>query len=184
MAEYEAARRWYSTYFFLLRNPLYNLLQPENLDAVKRIAALGHGIGLHFDASLYQAANEAAIAPECDVLESMVGAPVRILSLHRPAKELHNHTGRVAGRLHAHIPQIGYCSDSRGGWYRGAPLEHEAIAKGVALQLVTHPIWWVAQENESATDKLIRIVAERHRQYEEALAYNITPYQEVLHPAA
>lgn len=181
LAEFEATIDATSTYFFLLRTPLYNLM--DEIDSVKHIAALGHGVGLHFDASLYPPADwQDAIARECAAFEALLGQPIEMVSFHRPAKELLNYPHLLAGRMHAYLPrffsQMGYSTDSRGGWYRGHPLEQ---ATGKALQLVTHPIWWIAEENESASDKLKRFVAGRDHAFREALAYNITPYQEVLH---
>ncbi len=185
MAEYEAAQAIRSTYFVLLRSPLYNLLSPENLKALQTIAGLGHRVGLHFDATLYRAeAYQDAIARECEALENLSGTTVDIISFHRPAQALLGYPDRLAGRFHAYMPRffsdMGYCSDSRGGWYRGAPLDHPAVDESKALQLVTHPIWWIAEEHETAIDKLDRLVASRDTQYREALAANITPYQEVL----
>lgn len=184
LAEFEASMDVASTYFFLLRTPLYNLM--DDIDSVKHIAALGHDIGLHFDASLYPPAEyQMAIAHECEALEIMLGQPIEMVSFHRPAKELLGYPKLLAGRMHAYLPrffsQMGYSTDSRGGWYRGHPLE---IAQGKALQLVTHPVWWIAEETDTAVDKLKRLVAGRDRAYREALAANITPYQEVLHATA
>ena len=42
--------------------------------------------------------------------------------------------------------EIGYCSDSRGGWHHGSPLDHAALGEGRALQLLTHAIWWTGED--------------------------------------
>ncbi|MBT3172708.1 MAG: hypothetical protein HN333_14900, partial [Rhodospirillaceae bacterium] len=77
----------------------------------------------------------------------MLGRSVPMISFHRPAPALQGREGRIAGRMHAYEPrffrEIGYCSDSRGAWRHGHPLDHAAVVKGKALQLLIHPLWWI-----------------------------------------
>ena len=42
-----------STYFFHLHSPYYNLLEEASHNRVKKILALGHEIGLHFELPFY-----------------------------------------------------------------------------------------------------------------------------------
>ncbi|MHB1218279.1 MAG: polysaccharide deacetylase family protein [Alphaproteobacteria bacterium] len=147
IAEAEAALGVAATYFVLMRSELYNPFAPSGAAALVRIASLGHEIGLHFDAALYpEAALEDAAARECAMLETFMERRVRIISFHRPHPSLLGRAGMLAGRRHAYEPRffrdMGYRSDSRGGWRHGHPLAHEAVAEGRALQLLTHPIWW------------------------------------------
>jgi hypothetical protein len=147
LAEMETSLGVGASYFVLLRSELYSPFAPSGLSALKRIAALGHEIGLHFDAALYpETALESAAEHECAILEAMTEGPVRTISFHRPAPSLLGRVGTLAGRRHAYEPRffrdMGYCSDSRGRWRHGRPLDHPAIAEGRALQLLTHPIWW------------------------------------------
>lgn len=147
VAEAEAALGTKAIYFVLLRSEFYNPFAPDGAAALARIASLGHEIGLHFDAALYaEMALEAAAARECTMLETFLERSVRTISFHRPHPSLLGRAGTLAGRRHAYEPRffrdMGYCSDSRGGWHRGHPLAHEAVAAGRALQLLTHPIWW------------------------------------------
>jgi hypothetical protein len=53
MARSEAEAGVKATYFFMASCPFYNLLEPATRRAVEMIAALGHAIGLHFDAAAY-----------------------------------------------------------------------------------------------------------------------------------
>src|SRR3954463_4717708 len=53
LADLEAEAGVHATYFFLLRSEFYNLLEGAVLDRARRIAALGHWIGLHFDPAFY-----------------------------------------------------------------------------------------------------------------------------------
>ena len=151
MAELEHAHRIRATYFVLLRTEFYNPLSGAGLASLRRIASLGHVIGLHFDAALYdgdRAAIDAAAGREADLLATISGTPVEIVSHHRPGLLAADQPERLGGRLNAYgarfVRAIGYCSDSRGAWRHGHPLAHEALKVGGALQLLVHPIWWQA----------------------------------------
>ncbi len=176
-----------STYFVLLRSDLYNPFSPRGRTGLERIAELGHALGLHFDAALYapdRPSLEAACAEECRWLEAFVDRPVEIVSFHRPARALLGDGARIAGRRHAYEPrffsEMGYCSDSRGGWHRGHPFEHAALSEGRALQLLTHPIWWVALPGESVAQRLDRLSSDEHDRYRRELAAHCEPYREAL----
>ncbi|MFN0043922.1 MAG: hypothetical protein ACKVSF_12000 [Alphaproteobacteria bacterium] len=149
IAEVEHEAGMAATYFVMTRSEIYNPFAPDGARTLARIAELGHRIGLHFDAALYGAGQQLddAAARECSVLEKILGQDVSVISFHRPAPTLVGRAGTIAGRRHAYEPRffaaMGYCSDSRGGWHRGAPLDHPAVRAGMALQLLTHPIWWL-----------------------------------------
>ncbi len=184
MAELEASLGVRSTYFALLRCELYNPFAEAGRAALRRLGALGHEVGLHFDASLV-AGNpddlDKAAAEECAMLEGLIDRPVRIISFHRPAAALLDLDRALAGRAHAYEPRffkaIGYCSDSRGAFHHGDPLSHPAVAAGQALQLLTHPIWWMAEGGGNATDRLERYVAGRTAAMRRTLAAMIESYK-------
>ena len=149
IAEIEHALGLKAHYFVLVRTEMYNLFSAHARDALRRLADLGHEIGLHLDASFYNndpLALQQAAETECTVLEAATGNPVRTISFHRPAKHLLGYADPLAGRVHAYQPrffaEMGYCSDSRGAWQNGHPLENAAVREGRGLQLLTHPIWW------------------------------------------
>jgi hypothetical protein len=150
MAEAEARQGIAATYFFLLRTEFYNLLSREGLTALQRIAAV-HAIGLHFDATLYGtdlSILDVAAARESDLLAAIIGRPIQLVSYHRPGGARVAEADRLGGRLNVYgarfVREMGYCSDSRGGWHHGHPLEHAAIRAGRALHLLVHPFWWQA----------------------------------------
>ena len=154
---------------------------------LQRILELGHQAGLHFDASLYAGDRdslEAACAEECGLLEACIGRPVEMVSFHRPAQALLGSESLLAARRHTYEPrffrEMGYCSDSRGDWHRGQPLAHAAVSDGRALQLLTHPIWWVALPGESVAQRLDRLSAEQHDRFRRELALHCEPYREAL----
>ena len=184
-AETEAARGTMAHYFVLLRTEMYNPFSEAGLSVLRRIAELGHTVGLHFDASLYEddsAALDLAAGNECATLESMLGKPVTIVSFHRPAASLLGRAAPVAGRRHAYEPRffndMGYCSDSRGAWHHGAPLDHPAVAAGRALQLLTHPLWWDRDTPLDPVTVLDKFRAQRDGVLAAALSANCDPYRD------
>jgi hypothetical protein len=170
IAALEAEAGVCATYFVLLRSEMYNVQSAASARALAAIAGEGHAIGLHFDASLYpddDRALESAADAECAVLEQVLGRPVAMISFHRPAPRLRGRAGRLAGRRHAYearfFAEMGYCSDSRGAWHFGAPLEHPAVAAGRALQLLTHPIWWQDGAGATVQERLDRFAHGRYQ---------------------
>jgi hypothetical protein len=152
-AEYEMGCT--SHYFVLVTSEQYNPASQGGRDALAQILSFGHRIGLHFDAALEAAAPlEARAAAEADYLSALTGAPVTMLSFHRPARQWIGNAASLGGLPHSYQPRyfsdMGYCSDSRGGWWHGAPLDHAAVKSGTALQLLTHPAWWVESDRPPA----------------------------------
>ena len=172
-----------STYFVLLRSELYSPFSESGRADLMRLVELGHEIGLHLDASLYPdetAALDEAAAWECDLLERLIDRPVRIISLHRPARSLIDTENTLGGRPHTYqrrfFSEIGYCSDSRSEWGHGHPFEHQAVTTKSALQLLTHPIWWTG-EAASPKARLDRFLRGRHETLGHALAENCSIFE-------
>jgi hypothetical protein len=183
MADVEAQNGWRGHYFVLLRSEFYNPLSKPSRAALNRLLQLGHEVGLHFDAALYEGDEKTLIdaaQQECGMLEDLTGRRVEVYSLHRPATFLLDRELIVPDRINAygarHFRDIGYCSDSRGAWYHGHPLEHEAVAQGRALQLLTHPIWWVRDDLVGAQAKLEGFLARHQDIVDRSLAANCTVY--------
>lgn len=177
-----------STYFVLLRHGLYNLWSGDNIAALNRIRDGGHKIGLHFDASLYDATPEAlqdAVAVECDILESILRDKVEIVSFHRPAENLVGHNEMLAGRAHTYMPKytedMHYYADSRGEWRFGNPVD---ASLGKSLQLLTHPIWWVFEDGITSLEKLAIYLGTLAEQDRITLGRNCRLYQAHLNDLA
>lgn len=175
-------------YFVLLRTEMYNPFSTAAQATIAHIRACGHEIGLHLDASLYDndlKALDRAADWECRALEDVTGAEVRFISLHRPARVLLGLAKRLAGRRHAYEPrffeEMGYCSDSRGNWHYGHPLDHEAVKAGRALQLLTHPIWWPPRP-APVQRRLNSFVSERNALLRSELGRNCESYDPRLAP--
>ena len=166
LANLEADLGITSTYFFLTRSPFYNIYEPTTLSHIREIYSLGHKIGLHFDASLYNGSFKCldhAATQECEILEKIVGLRSDFISFHRPTKSLLGLDKKVGGRNHTYnkrfFKDFGYVSDSCGEWRFGPPDKHQAFAAGKGMQVLTHPIWWTT-EGQTASKKITSFIAE------------------------
>ncbi|MDA0231698.1 MAG: hypothetical protein O3B21_16155 [Proteobacteria bacterium] len=182
LAELEAEQGWCASYFVLMRSEMYNPFSPSAARALEAISAGGHEIGLHLDAAIYgndAEALEKAAGRECAMLESIAGRHVRMISFHRPAQHLQPYDHIIAGRINTYesrfFNEIGYCSDSRGGWHHGHPLDHDSLNKGHALQLLTHAIWWIGA-HATAQEKLTAYLDGRIAVLESELAEHCAVY--------
>ncbi|NDK36739.1 hypothetical protein [Rhodovulum sulfidophilum] len=185
IARIEADMGVRANYYVLLQTEFYNLCSPEDWARVVEIAELGHDVGLHFDASRYDAdleMLEAAVARECSVLAAIMGREVTTVSFHRPAQSLLGLARPLAGRLHAYQPrffsEIAYVADSRGLFRYGHPLDHEAFAAAKAMQLLTHPIWWPQAEAEDKMSLLDDLLQQRQDLLLSEAIANCKPYAE------
>jgi len=156
-AQIEDEKGVVATYFFCLRLPYYNLLEPAVQALACRIVALGHRVGLHFDASAYIEETwslprlEARLAEERDLLARLLNSRVDAVSFHDPTagNVLRFDQAELAGMTNAYGRTLrhdyGYCSDSNGYW-RFAPIT-DVIASGEheRLQVLTHPEWWTLE---------------------------------------
>jgi len=174
-------------YFVLIRSEIYNAFSSSNLAELHRIADLGHELGLHLDCTHYGdtvSELEKGAAMECELLERALGLPVQFISFHRPTLELQGMAERVAGRNLAYQPRyfqdMAYCSDSRGAWHHGHPLDHPGVEQLRAFQLVTHPVWWVAEAEEDAVTKFDRLADERGCLTRSEMGRNCEPYGKAL----
>jgi hypothetical protein len=161
IAEIEREAGFFSYFFILLGSELYNPFSRRSRTSLRQLLTHGHKIGLHFDIAAYPDQPDrldTLAAEECVHLEDITGNPVEIISFHRPIVDLLNNQAQFGGRPHTYMPsffsEIGYCSDSRGSWRHGSPLEHEAVRAGRALQWLTHPIWWGGEKDLLPEQKL------------------------------
>jgi hypothetical protein len=160
MAETEAEMGVYSTYFFLLGAHFYNLFSKDGKNTLQLLIKLGHKIGLHFDASIYNK-NEIAskILYERSVLQDHIQTPVNIFSFHRGSSDYLNTQNQYFGMASAYdkrfFTDIGYCSDSEGRWRHYHPYSHPCIKEKKSLQLLIHPIWWSSEKQIAPSKKLL-----------------------------
>lgn len=151
MAQIEHEEGIKATYFLLPHCQFYNLFERDSRDRVRNILALGHDIGLHFEADFHGIADvarlEAALTMERRWLEDLFGVPIRVFSFHDPAEFALScraicYAGMINCYADAFQTKVGYCSDSNGYW-RHRRLE-DVLTAGTdeRLQVLTHPEWW------------------------------------------
>lgn len=162
-----------ATYFFLLHSELYNLLELEVFRRAQQIVAMGHSVGLHFDAAFYggfdsEDALAVKLGAEADLLEQLFERPVRVFSLHNTevSDSARFDADEIAGRLNATGRAIQaryrYVSDSNGYW-RFEPLLDVIESGGhPRLHVLTHPEWW-QPEAMSPRARIARCIDGRSR---------------------
>jgi hypothetical protein len=174
MAEAEAAAGVRSTYLFMVRHENYNLLAAQPAAAVRRVAALGHAVGLHVVLSADEVARAGgvaqAVAADAEVVAQVAGRPVGVFSFHNP-QVLGRHPALVGqpdvaveGLVNAYGPPffgpIRYLSESNMRWREGPP--EEVLARGgpVPYQILVHPYSYVDDLRDDR-QLLLHFVAER-----------------------
>lgn len=154
LAEIEAARGIVATYFIDIHSTFYNAFEAAQTAALRAILALGHRLGVHFDANYYgvrdQSDMEELVARESALLSSTFGAPVDAMSFHNPS-ELHLTwtNDRYAGLVNCYSQRLrestSYCSDSKGYWRFRRLFDVVDEAADRRLQVLTHPGLWQAE---------------------------------------
>lgn len=161
-----------STYFLMLRSPLYNLLGRHNHAVVEKILGLDHAIGLHYDQGfdlqrgLTPAQTAVGVEQEARWLESLFNTRIAAVSFHQPGPAVLEGEINTGTRINTYdrsrLAAFDYFSDSN----RQFPLAQLAgggITEAVAeyaprdLQLLIHPMWWVYDDNstEAVWDRAI-----------------------------
>jgi hypothetical protein len=180
MALVEAEKGLFSTYFFMLRTPFYNLFTAENSKAVREIINAGHRIGLHFDRMPYPNASVSELASalnrEGAVLGNWFETEIKVVSYHRPlAREVEGHAEGSHPLLNTYMEaftkRIKYFSDSQGAFRFGHPLESETFQKKLPIQILIHPIWW-GDEAKAPVETLRGFLTGRGQQAEMDAALN------------
>lgn len=172
MAEVENDLGITSTYFLMLRSPVYNLMGRHNHLMVEKILTLGHAVGLHYDQGfdalrgLTPEQTADAVEHEAQWLENQFNTQVAAVSFHQPGAEVLQGKIRTSSRINtydrARLAAFAYYSDSN----RQFPLAQCADGgiTGViaacaphSLQLLIHPLWWVYDDpsTEAVWDRAI-----------------------------
>lgn len=159
MAELEAELGARATYFLMTESVFYNLASSEGREALARLRALGHAVGLH------------AVHPNAALDERF--DPV--LSWHNPVPERMSEP--VAGAVNAYaapwFAPATYRSDSNQRWRGGCP--HEELRAGAFpwLQLLVHPEIWVYPGATMGATMQAMLDAERERRLRQLAADRI-----------
>lgn len=137
-----------ATYFINPTSSFYNPFEASQAQLVRDIAAMGHRIGLHFDANGVSPPElDAAIKSQRLALEEIVGVSVEAVSFHNPrAEHLGNDADTYGGLINAYsrtlMQDVTYSSDSNGYWRHRPLLDVLKDVSVSRLQVLTHPGWW------------------------------------------
>jgi len=187
LAELEAEEGVHSTWFVLLRTDFYNPASKAGMAALRRIQALGHEIGLHFDEAAYVPAlgpDEIvqSIIKECGLLSALLETRVSSVSMHRPSRATLAADYRVPGVLNSYgrtfFHDFKYLSDSRRRWRE--PVE-EIIRSGEydRLHILTHAFWYHEQDVD-ITQAVGNYVRSANRERYRQMAENISDIESIL----
>ena len=130
-----------------MTSDLYNVFSKNNIKIIKRIASLGHEIGIHFDETCYSRNDDLAwaIQKEARILGEAIEQDVKTVSMHRPSKGLLDENIQIDGIINSYsdvfFKEFKYLSDSRRRWRE--PVE-EIINTGAynRLHILTHAFWY------------------------------------------
>ena len=160
LAQIESDLGMQSTWYFLPNCPIYNLLSDTLLDIAQELNVLGHQIGLHIDASLYE--NVQAVENDLNRLFDFYSSYIPInktFSFHRPASWALNDIsieGWVNAYQREYYSDVMYVSDSNRREFWKEDRISRAISDEMSLTLLTHPLWW--KENSYSKDKISEFV--------------------------
>lgn len=171
-----------STFFFLLSNKNYNLLNTETLQQAEAIKKLGHHLSLQFDPANYKDQEEEGLQKEIYWFEKLFGERVNIISFHRPSEMIMSSGIWLQDIEHTYLPKyskdILYMSDSRGLWRFGHPLETETFRQQKSMQLLLHPIWWFYR-GKTNTDKIKQTFFAKVSEMKRNFSDNSRPFREI-----
>lgn len=173
-----------STYFTLLRTDFYNPASKKGLAELKKIQALGHEIGLHFDEMAYDALDDVvdAIKHEAGILSDIIGTRITTVSMHRPSQRTLDANYDLNPMVNSYgktfFNDFKYLSDSRRRW-REPALDIIRSGQYDRLHILTHPIWYQEQE-ESIHDTIKRFVTSANRERYGQEAENIKDIESIL----
>jgi len=193
MAGIEAAHDMVSTWFILVRSPLFNPFGAGERELLRSLRAKGGRIGLQFDAGYYPEMSdvttlEKAASEEIAALEIASAGPVVAVSFHKPPPCLRTHGELFAGRPHCSEPRfmrdIVYCSDTLAQFSHGEPLDRAHASDLCAMQLLTHPIWWSESAEMSGIAKLDALTRRRADAVLDAIEDSVTAFVRSTHRPA
>lgn len=175
MAQIEADNDVSATYFFLLSSPFYNALYGKTREAIDRITALGHDVGLHFSPHQYWSSEPtdeelvAEVAREREILSSVVGEPIDTVSFHIPPEWVlkRSYDGFVSTYEERFFTSIAYRGDSNQRWRRSPPFDDGFPER---LQVLVHPGLW-AETDQTFAERLYRERDDRFSAISEFLNY-------------
>ncbi len=150
LAREEAARGVRATYFLLPNGRHYNLLTAEFAAVPRRLVALGHEVGLHYDtrffASFPRRRWRVLLESQAAFLGELAGAPVRSIAQHQPLLSGPDPFRRTRRFVNAYgsplLRGMPYVSDACAAWRDASWAVLAADHLPPAFQLVLHAENW------------------------------------------
>ncbi len=150
-----------ATYLFRVHADEYNLFSCTAVTILKELLALGHEVGLHFEAMNVGRAlglkPKDLLLHEKQVIEAILGSRIHTCSEHRELSGIIHGTLKYdeiydpyeAGfQFYAmdkkYCKEMKYLSDSNGNWREGDPLNH--YGNHPRMQVLVHPDWWFEKD--------------------------------------
>lgn len=179
-----------STYFVLVTSDFYNIFSKESANCLKQIIDYGHTIGLHFDETRYleivgdMEAIKGKIIEEAHLLGTVIGEPVKVVSMHRPSKEMLDTDLRIPGMInsysHTFFKEFKYLSDSRRRWRE--PVEQIVDSQEYdRLHILTHAFWYHEKEKD-IHDSIFGFINSGSRSRYRIMQKNLTDLESVMRP--
>lgn len=160
LAEIEAKHGVVANYTVLSCGAFYNAFAPDTRRIFQKIRALGHNVGLHFDAAWHGITAEedlvAALTVEAEALARLLSCneAVGFFSFHNTTPfSMGCKQDSYAGMFNAYSARLQtsfqYTSDSNGYWIHRS--WNELLAeKHSRIQVLTHPEWWDTEAKQPA----------------------------------
>uniref|UniRef100_UPI003A932DFD hypothetical protein n=1 Tax=Mesoflavibacter zeaxanthinifaciens TaxID=393060 RepID=UPI003A932DFD len=183
LAKIEKENEVYSTYFFMLHSEYYSFFEKTTLELIKEIEALGHKIGLHFDAQFYGISNkkdlDEKIKFEALILEYYLDKKIEVFSFHNTTDFTMNckdfsYGGLINVYADYFQTNIKYCSDSNGYWRFDRMIDFIKKNENEKIQLLTHPVWWtkkIMSPKEKINDCIKKRADNNNIEYENILNF-------------
>lgn len=177
LARAEAALEVPATYFVQVASPLYNVRSREVSQQLQQLRALGHELGLHYDASLYTGPRgRDSLRRDLELLAECSGGPITSASQHIPIDgqrlDLEGLILHEAYQARFTQGQMQYISDSLMRWRQATP--GQLLERRASFQWLTHPLQWAHPPLESMEQALQQACRDHQRQtaaYFEALGH-------------
>lgn len=154
-----------ATYFFRIHAHEYNIFEPITYTIMGRLKAMGHEIGLHFEAMNVGRAlkidPQDLLQREIQIMNTVLGSPIRSISEHREVSGTVHSTPLYEECFSAEktmkamgvkffamsrefSKNMKYLSDSNACWREGDILKH--LGKHNRFQILVHPDWWFEKD--------------------------------------
>lgn len=162
-----------STYFVLLSNKFYNLLEKDDFVVLKEISKLGHEIGLHYDLRAYEVYERELLETlknEIKLLETLLNRKIFSIACHNISKlgGKGDPFKGVMGYINAYDPNFceNYVSDSCRAWYL-EDLSRLLNFNYNKVQCLIHPFLWTENvcERDAVLERLFEKIEQKNRDY-------------------